>query len=203
MAKKPITETAAIGRTPRERIWTAIRHLKKFELLALEVQVARSGPIVNTHTVRGYLWALIAGGYVARSARNEFTLVKNTGVDAPQINQKGQHNTAGLPRQQMWNAMRICKGDFSNVELAQLASTPEVPVSVAAAAKYIHFLKLAGYLENTVGRNKEPLMRYRLKPSMKTGPKAPRVLDIKQVFDMNTRKIVYSSDPLEAADEQP
>lgn len=86
---------------------------------------------------------------------------------------------------QMWVALRQI-GSFSCAELAHFASTDDVSVDRAAAESYVSLLNKAGYLQVLQeGRGRETASRYMLKPSMNTGPLAPKVMRTKVVWDRN------------------
>jgi hypothetical protein len=88
------------------------------------------------------------------------------------------------PEQNMWTALRN-QGAVSPVDLASLADTDTVRVSVEAARAYCQMLTRGGYLR--VMRKAEPAKgieaRYRL--VMNTGPAAPRLRRVPAIHDPN------------------
>lgn len=155
MANKPIhLRMKAKNPSGRQAMWEAIRANKDgFTLTGL----TNSFSDLKRETLRTYLRALIAGGYVVKATEGDvktptiFKLAKDVGVNAPNVNSKGELSTLGNGTQQMWHAMRILK-KFSYTDLSVTASTEETPVSILTAKAYVKTLCKAGYLrrEKTV-----------------------------------------------------
>lgn len=102
----------------------------------------------------------------------------------PIVNRDGSAGQQGEKNANMWTAMR-CLSQFTKHDLAISAATDDLPVSVRTAAAYIHHLLNAGYLlELRASKSRTPAI-WRLKPSMNTGPEAPRILRTKLVYDVN------------------
>lgn len=184
----------------RDAVWAAIRRLRRFTVG--DVQAETRQP---TATITSYLQGLQAAGYVSREAayrhrRTErggmrfiapqYELVKDVGVVAPRVTRKGQPVTQGSARDRMWQAMRILK-DFSADELVAAASCGGAPVSRVDAYDYIRHLARARYLVITQPRGPGRCGRYKLVPVRNTGPRAPMVQRIKQVFDANLGQVVW------------
>lgn len=190
--------------TGRDAVWYAIRCLKQFSLVDLELFASDNDHImdINRENARAYMQGLEAAGFVCRvvqdksisGSRNQWTLINDVGVDAPRVRKDGQEVTQGRGREQMWRTMRIL-GDFNATDLEVTASTDDIKVSGNTAKDYIYNLHKAGYLIlTTPANNGGGLSRYRLLPSMYTGPKPPMVQRIKQVFDANLNKVVWPKD---------
>jgi predicted transcriptional regulator len=196
--RKPAHLELAGGKSPRQRIWEAMRALKHFNL----PQLAQRSK-VDKGTLRTYVRSLEKAHYVQkrRACLHEsgfYELIKDTGVDAPRLDSAGNEVTQGRSQQQMWRAMRIQRGtSFSYIELAALASTEDVQVPRITAQQYIKHLLRAGYLskvqEETRGKHPAPA-RYVLYPSQNTGPRAPMVQRTKCVYDPNLGKIVWNEE---------
>lgn len=105
----------------------------------------------------------------------------------PHLTNDGQIVQAG--QDAMWNAMRAL-GTFSAAELAISASTEECPIGIETAKAYIKALNRAGYFRVERGTTRGRPATYRLKPSMNTGPLAPKVLRAEMVYDQNKNAIV-------------
>lgn len=91
----------------------------------------------------------------------------------------------------MWASMRALK-TFDARELALAATTEALPVSVSTAKQYLKFLAPAGYLalvREAIPGSGGRLALYRLKPSMDTGPEAPKVLRTLLVYDPNRDEV--------------
>lgn len=169
--------------TDRERIWAAIRELREFTQLEVAV---KSNVDRRNGKIRDYLVGLVRAGIVERLTHtrydSRYRLARDMGVNAPRVRKTG----VMLPpsgRNRMWRAMRILK-TFTARELAQAASLEQAPVAVSEAESYCAWLARGGYLRG-VGK------RWNFVPGRDTGPKAPQILRVRQLYDPNTDKIVY------------
>lgn len=172
--------------TDRERLWAAMRELKIFTTveLSLKSKVDR-----RTDRARDYLTGLVRAGIVevvhyGPGRFSVYTLVKDCGVCAPRVRKNG----ALLPesgRTRMWLAMPIL-GVFSVRELASAASLADAPVAFEEAKTYCCWLARGGYLHRVAAD------AYRFVTARNTGPKAPQILRVKQLYDPNTDKVVLS-----------
>lgn len=196
MSQKPVHKRNPLE--TREAVWDAIRKLQTFT-----VRQVREETRLHLSTVRTYLNGLVAAGYLsvdmgtkqsgAVSEAAVYSLFRDIGVEPPRVREDGSEITQGRGREQMWSTMRIIK-EFSAMELAVNASTELVKVAEGEAKFYCKHLHYAGYLtisrphRNSVGGGE----RYRFLGFMYTGPKPPMVQRIKQVYDANTRKVVWS-----------
>ncbi len=88
------------------------------------------------------------------------------------------------PEQNMWTALRS-QATLSPVDLATLADTDSVKVTVEVARAYCQMLTRAGYLR--VVRKAEPArgIEARYKRVMNTGPAAPRARRVPAIHDPN------------------
>ena len=184
--------------TSREALWAAMRRLGRFTVRQV-CEETRLG----IHTARDYVRGLEAAGYLRRvgSVRTRggpiacraavYELVRDVGVEAPRVRKDGTEVTQGRGREQMWRAMKIL-GEFSARDLAVHASTEAHAVSLEDAKHYIKYLVKAGYLAVVRARKGEPY-RYRLLPSKNTGPRAPMIQRVRQVFDPNLGRVVWRS----------
>lgn len=174
----------------RQRCWEAMR-ASRDGFTAYEI--ARTSK-VHDETVRSYIQALIAGGYVTVVSEERFEeqilrLVRDNGAEAPAVTRDGRASTAGRGTEAMWRTLRIL-GELNASELAEQASVA-VPVSLHAARSYLKWLKRSGYVQ-VVAPGKPGLQeRYRLAPGRYTGPKPPMIQRIGQVFDPNLGEVVY------------
>lgn len=178
----------------RDAIWMAIRNRSLFTIPEL---IADTGQ--KSATVRDYVHALAAAGYI-RHLKNAtptsgrgakiWRLERDTGIEPPRITLEGQEDTSGRCRDQLWRAMKMLN-DFDKADLALHASTEEHPVSVQSAARYISYLRRAGYLARIQPPQGRRPARYRLLNSKHTGPRAPRLVCAgdgvrPRVYDLNT-----------------
>lgn len=197
MARKPVHLTANTRRPEgRQVMWEAMRKLRRFRLLDLE-----DATRIREATLHTYVKGLTRAGYLAevepaeppkdsRYAQQWWALANDVGIEAPRVTKDGKPVTQGRGREQMWRTMRII-GEFSFRELSVQASTEQHAVKENEAKDYIHHLHKAGYLICVKPGRPAHAARYRLIPSRYTGPQAPMIQRIKQVFDPNTGSVVW------------
>lgn len=171
-------------------MWEAIRvHKDGFTLTGLTNNFCD----LKRETLRTYLRALVKGGYVIKAVEGDiktptvFKLSKDVGVNAPNVNPKGELSTSGNGTQQMWRTMRMLR-DFSYLDLVAAASTEETPLSVWTVKTYVIALCHAGYLRR-VDKG-----RYAFVSARFTGPRAPMIQRLKTVFDPNLQRIVWQQE---------
>ncbi len=75
----------------------------------------------------------------------------------------------------------------------------EHPVAVQEAAFYCQYLARAGYLVVTAEGGPNRATRFRLLPSRYSGPRAPQIQRIRQVWDANKQEVVWR--PEDGGDE--
>lgn len=152
-------------------------------------------------TVDDYMKRLVRAGIIApaghqgegRWAQKTFQLVESP-RETPSLRRSGERGDYGRSRQNMWNVIRGPQGrtGIAGDELAMLAATDDIPVAVGSAKEFLQRLEKAGYLTVAQKAAHHRLARYRLKPSMNTGPMAPKLLRARIVYDPNTRTVVGS-----------
>jgi len=198
MPRKPIHLSANGPRSDRQAMWEILRALHQAgETITIrEVRGHFSGN-VPTGRVRDYLVGLEAAGYLERLEEPcksgepvRYRLARDVGVEAPRVTRDGRHVTQGAGREQLWRTMRII-GEFNHRELAVQASTEAQPVAENEAAYYCQYLARAGYLVITTQSAPNRPARYRLLPSRYTGPRAPQIQRIRQVWDANKHEVVW------------
>ncbi|SOZ12053.1 hypothetical protein [Cupriavidus taiwanensis] len=193
------------GKSPRQRIWEAVRaNRKRFTQESIAEVVC--GLEV---TISQYFRALVAAEIIEVIAeekvgklgkRKTYRLVRDNGVEAPRVKRDGSRATHGAGYEAVWGTMHRLfeRNDFSCAELASFASTPSVTVAESSVTKYVKALHAAGYLDRTQeavsgGRNPNARQaRYRLKPSKYTGPRAPIIQRPQTVYDANEGRIVWA-----------
>lgn len=202
--RKPVHLTANAKRPEgRQTMWEAMRKLRRFTISELETSTR-----LKEGALRSYVEALTKAGYLQRERPTErvngafpratWSLVRDTGVEAPRVRKDGSQVTHGYGREQLWRTMRII-GDFNHHELALQASTEEHPVAVQEAAFYCQYLARAGYLVVTAEGGPNRATRFRLLPSRYSGPRAPQIQRIRQVWDANKQAVVWR--PEDGGDE--
>lgn len=183
----------------RDVIWAQIRKQRRFTRDSLE-----SATHINEHTIESYLQGLTKAGYLTRTAQRQekaghggmtfractYQLVKDVGVEAPRVTRKGEPVTQGDGRQCIWMQMRILKS-FTAPELRQAASSRS-SASLEEVKTYCLFLTRAGYLRReTVKTARGRHLRYHVVPALYSGPRAPMIQSIKQVYDPNLGRVVW------------
>ena len=199
MSRRPVHLTAGAHLSARDEIWAEIRRRKRFTVADIEAATSITGA-----TIRTYVCGLTRAGFIKHDGKttargvthvaNQFAspryrLVQDTGVDAPRVRKNGEIVTQGLAREQMWRTMRVLR-EFDARELAIVASTETVLVDRDDARKYCYALRVAGYLLAVAPGGRPE--RYRLVRN--TGPKAPMLQRVRQVFDPNLRRVVWPKD---------
>lgn len=185
-----------------DHYWCVIRDIGKHNPFTLAEVAARSND-PRDKSIRDFLGRLVKAGYIevlrtdhgptARGgsvARHIYKLVRRP-TATPIINRDGSIGTQGLANGQMWNAIRSLK-QFDKRELALAATTADVQVEINTALAYARHLSNAGYLIVIRQGKSTTSSIWRLRPSMNTGPEAPRILRSKMVYDVN-RGIVMGS----------
>lgn len=124
-------------------------------------------------------------------AQKQFRLVESP-RETPSLRRDGKPGDYGRSRQNMWNIIRgpQGRGGIAGDDLAMLSATEEVPVAINSAKEFLQRLAKAGYLSVVQKSAHHRLTRYRLKPSMNTGPLAPKLLRARIVYDPNNRTVV-------------
>jgi len=196
VTRKPVHLEAQGPKGDRQSMWEAMRKLHKAGQPITVRKVWELGAEWGPRgRVRDYMTGLEAAGYLRVTRQEagkttEYELARDCGVDAPRVRKDGTEVTQGRGREQMWRTVKII-GDFTSRELAQAASTPAHEVAEPTAKDYCLMLAGAGYL--TITRQGSPGVptRYRLVPSRWTGPRAPMIQRLKQLYDPNTGEVVY------------
>ncbi len=189
MPRKPIHLQAVGNRTPRERIWDAIRVLRVFDYSSIEDRCPR----MPERTIEGYVRSLEKAGYVrrvtahGRHSRARFELARDVGVEAPRLSKEGKPVDQGAKRLALWRAMKILK-HFNATELQAAAGAT---VALADAKSYVHYLAKAGYLALVRKGDPHRHAQYRFIPARDSGPRAPMVQRVKHVYDPNLGAVVW------------
>jgi hypothetical protein len=206
MSRRPADDARIPGqraqRPGREGVWDAIRRGRRFTVADLQGETR-----LGVDSIRDYLHGLQAAGYIRslgpdtrreqRTSRraNEFLptlyeLVGDPGPDAPRLRRDGSEVTQGRGRDHMWRTAKML-GAFDARDLAVHASTEDCTVSEADAKYYCAYLARAGYLAVVEPGGPARLARYRFLVTRNTGPRAPMVQRVRQVFDPNLGRVVW------------
>lgn len=198
MSRRPVHLTVGAHLSARDEIWAEIRRRKRFTVADIHANTS-----ISATTIRTYVRSLERAGFVARDGEvtkrsvthiaNQFVsrryrLASDIGVEAPRVREDGEIVTQGRAREQMWRTMRVLR-EFTWSELAAIASTEAVPVARDDARKYCAALRVAGYLVSIRPGSAGLPERYRFVRN--TGPRAPMLQRVRQVFDPNLRRVVW------------
>ncbi len=182
--------------TTREKLWCSMRQLKIFTTLELSRHAGLTGRL-RKYDVKDYLRGLVAAGIVSKSPAKRYSpavykLERDMGVDAPRVRRDGSCIPENA-QTRMWRAMKVLKV-FSAMDLVAYASLPERRISEVTAADYCHWLTRGSFLRV----ESEGPTRWRFVRD--TGAKAPQILRVKQLLDVNTGEIVAGDAIREALD---
>jgi hypothetical protein len=184
----------------RDHTWSIIRDLTAVDrdtLFGPAVIHARSSG-VELATIRRELVTLERAGFLARvqvDGRALWRVVQRP-TRLPSLSADGRIVETGQGA--MWNAIRAL-GSFTHAEVALAASTEELPVSPVAAKSYVLKLGEAGYLKMERPATSKRQARWRLRPSMNSGPLPPKILRTKLVYDANRNEVYGLADAEEVS----
>ncbi|MBO9419178.1 hypothetical protein J7481_06700 [Labrenzia sp. R4_2] len=150
-------------------------------------RLCKAGHLVVTDTLHGHIEGSRATN---KSTRRQYVyrLVKSPAA-TPILNRDGSAGRQGQGQIQLWNAIRSLSS-FDARELCIAASTADVALQRTTTLAYIKRLETAGYLQVLrKGKAATPGI-WRLKPAMNTGPKPPKILRSKLVYDANLKQIM-------------
>ena len=209
MARKPAHMTMVGGKSPRQRIWEAVRaNPARFTCDTIARELVKVGR-VDEQIIMPYLRALEKAGFIEctepsaplpKPTPKAWKLARDNGVEAPRLDKYGKPVTMGLGNESMWGTLRrMCKTRPTNFrQLAAFASTADSTVLPATARTYLQMLAHAGYLEciqpGKNGKSAAPAS-FLLRPHMDTGPRPPMIQRTKSVYDPNLGQIVWQEEP--------
>lgn len=190
MASTPISQRHK--KDSRQAVWNIVRQLRTdFTIADIAAKTKMAAD-----TIRDYLNGLEKAEYLkgvpgqAIGTAKRYSLIKDAGFDAPRVKRDGKPCKRGAGNEQMWRTMRILK-TFTCAELAVNASTTKHQVKESTAVDYCGDLLKAGYLRVVSGHG-PVAVTYRL--IRNTGPKPPIVQRIKQIYDQNQQKVVWTEE---------
>lgn len=197
--RKTVTLAPAGALSTREKLWRAMRELKAFCV----PELARAAGVDRLkYDVRDYLRGLVKAGILAVDApaspgeHANYTLVQDMGVNAPRVRRDGSF-VVEPAQQTMWRGMRVLR-EFGPLDLVAHASMAGITIKPATARTYCQWLARGGYLKPLRTRQNDSA-RYRF--MLDTGPKAPQILRVKTLYDVNTGKVMVTQTMQEALDE--
>lgn len=206
MPCKPIIELAG-GKSPRQRIWAAIRAWAGTGDGTFTVDGLARTAKLEIEPIQAYLRGLVAGGWVlivmqgGRGVKNVYRLEKDNGIEAPRVRQDGSEVTQGSGNEALWGVITVLDS-FTAQTIADIAN-----VAPHTAKTYCLFLSRAGYLIVTSqGKghgNGGVATVYRTVKTRISGPRAPMITRLKVVYDPNLHQVVWSEGADEAVKNAP
>ncbi|MDP2830166.1 MAG: hypothetical protein Q8O37_16370 [Sulfuricellaceae bacterium] len=219
MPRKPITELSG-GKSPRQRIWEAIRALStpspaRGEGAIVEGACSDLGTFtadglsrackVEILPVREYIKCLVAGGWLltlsqgGRGVNSVYRLEKDNGIEAPRVRRDGIEVTQGSGNEAMWGAISVLD-NFSAQTIADISGA-----NPSTAKTYCLMLAKAGYLVAAepgkgTGRGGKPTIWSTVRSRI-SGPRAPMITRLKAIYDPNLHQVMWMAGADEAAEE--
>lgn len=176
-----------------EQFWAAMRELTKSHGGFTWREIYIRSNEVGRDAARRYVVACAKAGHIRqidmRSREKVYVVTRQTSKAPLIVMRDGDPGARGLHRQHIWTAMRTLSV-FTAREIAAAASTDDVRVNVKTVERYIHQLRVAGLISYMKNEGKRGASTYRLKPSANSGPKAPRILEARFVYDANLKTVV-------------
>ncbi|CAM5396807.1 hypothetical protein AFEL58S_01970 [Afipia felis] len=177
------------ARVPRgqDGFWKIIRDLDRkgpwsLDLVCGETNVRHRTTVKDfvNRLVKGKIAEIVGTGKKLENGtcENLYRLLKRPAA-TPSLRRDGTHLSTPA-QQRLWTAIRTLR-KFTLDELAYAAGDSTGPVSELTTRRYVVHLS-SEYLISEGDR------RYRLKPSMNTGPAAPKILRTHVVWDSNRNK---------------
>lgn len=205
MSRRPAHLEMTGGKSPRQRVWEAMRTLAGADLTTgfTTTDLSRASK-VELGIIAEYLKALTAGGFVRRedghrrAVPHRYWLLRDNGMEAPRLRRDGTEVVAGRGNEAMWQAMRHFLPSFDHRELSAYASTADHAVLPETAKAFIQVLYAAGYLDEVVPAKRGCMAtaaRYSLRMDMDTGPRPPMIQRTKAVFDPNRGCVMWHEEP--------
>ena len=150
---------------------------------------------LNRSNVRDYIQCYCNGGYIERIGKSHdghtYRVVRAV-KRIPRLNRKGLIVGQGQGQDHLWRTMKMM-GRFTKHDLALHASTDSVQIKVSSANNYIKTLNKAGYIAVTKESKPGKPAEYVFLNSKNTGSKAPMIQRVKNVYDPNLKKVVWTS----------
>jgi DNA-binding PadR family transcriptional regulator len=177
-----------------EHVWSVILELTRDGASFTKHDVDQASCDPDGGSTRDYLRRLRDAGVIEEVGeepianghrRKTYRLVERR-AEAPRLRRDGSEAPPSV-QQLLWNTMRnLLRDGFTSRELAAFASTDDRSIPTASANSYVKHLAAAGYLLKLVPGRPNHLTKWRLRPSMNTGPKPPKILRTHAIYDPNT-----------------
>ncbi|MFH1028856.1 MAG: hypothetical protein V1791_12710 [Pseudomonadota bacterium] len=189
MGQKPVDKRSKYN--TREYLWQLMLELKTFSARQLVMETR-----YHLSSIKSYLKGLTAAGYLKAEKTTGpastwwYTIDPETApLEPPRVHADGTAVTQGQGRKNLWRTMKMQK-EFTISQLIAFASTPTVKIALGEAEHYTEYLCRAGYVSLIEGTSPRV---YRFNSDRYTGPKAPMIQRVLNVYDANTGKVVWQS----------
>lgn len=190
MAQKPVDKRSRLN--TREYLWEVMLKLKTFTARDLAKETT-----YHASSISDYLTGLVAAGIIEKKVEPmrgitiaRYTIDPETApAEPPRVRPDGSVVTQGMGRHNMWRTMKMLK-EFTAAQLVAFASTETAAVAPAEGEYYIDYLCKAGYLTLVEGASPRT---WRFNADRYTGPKAPMIQKVLNVYDQNTGRVVWQS----------
>lgn len=172
-------------------IWEIIRRYRgtAFNAAGLQAQI----PQVDIKVVTAYLSRLTKGEYLQWDGK-VFHLLRDVGVEAPQLNPDGSLDMEQRPYEAIWRELRIL-GSTSVMAAMSTAQLAGRELSQHRVERYLTALVQAGLCKRvkTIAATPDADI-YTLVPGGYTGPRAPLFgrHSVEQLYDLNTDRLLWS-----------
>ncbi|WP_417766749.1 hypothetical protein [Stappia sp.] len=180
-----------------EHVWSVILELTRDGAAFTRYDVDQASCDPDGGSTRDYLKRLRDAGIIEQLGeqrvdsghrRKRYRLVERR-AEAPRLRRDGSEAPSSV-QQLLWNTMRnLLRDGFTSRELAAFASTDDRLIRTPSANSYVKHLAAAGYLHCLELGRPNHLTKWRLKPSMNTGPKPPKILRTHAIYDPNTNNL--------------
>jgi hypothetical protein len=191
MSQKPVNKRSQ--HNTREALWAVMLKLKSFTA----VELAKHSTY-KTSSIRPWLKGLTAAGYLTSATVESTPCVTSTTYtidpetapqEPPRVREDGTVVTQGMGRHNMWRTMKMLK-EFTLSQLIAFATTEKCTIAIREAEYYCEYLTKAGYIAIVDGVSPPT---WRFNADRYTGPKAPMIQKVLNVYDQNTGKVVWQS----------
>ncbi|EFO30964.1 conserved hypothetical protein [Roseibium sp. TrichSKD4] len=144
----------------------------------------------QVRNIRDLVSRLLKSGHLAEVSADSpkrFMIARNEPF-VPRVRRDG--TIAPVKQDHIWAAIRMQRQWFTVQDIFIFTQHSDAPPTEQSIASYVTRLKLSGYLSVQADPRKVKPTRYFLKPSMNTGPRAPRVIRSEGIYDPNKQQVM-------------
>lgn len=197
--RKPIQMELVGGKPIRQRVWEQIRTHRECFQLDVIAKLAEA----EKDTVNRYILCLERGGYIVKLTdapfeQADYQLIRDTGIESPKLNSRGEPITMGLAQESIWRCLRML-GALDSKQILSHVKAADIEISLENVRRYLRALKKAGYLQvvhAAMPQRRKPEV-VALIPHMNSGPRPPQIQRVGVVYDPNWNKVMHADEPEE------